>query len=321
MSELIWIYLTALLYFSRITSCSAIAEAYGNVSHDSLTRMLKSGWDGQILLEQSVFLLFTVSGGYFIIDDTVVEKPYSEMLSEAAWVYSGKRKKTVFGISVVMLIWTDGHIRIPLMYRVWRKGGLSKFELALELLSYARNRLKLKPDYVLFDSWYPSEKILKRIRDYGWYFVCRLKKNRKFESAQLKNYRHQPYWTETGYLSGGIRVFVVKYRRKYYATNRLSLNPKEIRRIYKIRQQIEEVFKLLKSHLNIEKCQSGYQRKKFSPRQISQEHHIVLCLTAFLIIEKERISKKMTWQKFRFHLTVKGRDVKLPSLSRLKKIA
>jgi len=67
MSELIWIYLTALLYFSRITSCSAIAEAYGNVSHDSLTRMLKSGWDGQILLEQSVFLLFTVSGGYFII--------------------------------------------------------------------------------------------------------------------------------------------------------------------------------------------------------------------------------------------------------------
>ena len=75
-------------------------------------------------------------------------------------------------MSVVLLVWTDGHVRIPLAFRVWQKGGASKDDLALELLSYARNRLKGKPHFVLFDSWYPSKKLLKRLRDYGWYFVC-----------------------------------------------------------------------------------------------------------------------------------------------------
>jgi hypothetical protein len=45
------------------------------------------------------------------------------------------------------------------------EGGPAKFELALELLSYARNRLKCKPQFVRFDSWYPSKVILTRIRD------------------------------------------------------------------------------------------------------------------------------------------------------------
>jgi hypothetical protein len=71
----------------------------------------------------------------------------------------------VYGVSVVLLVWTDGHSRIPLGYRVWKKGGPSKFELALEVLSYARNRLKCKPQFVLFDSWYPSKALLTRIRD------------------------------------------------------------------------------------------------------------------------------------------------------------
>jgi hypothetical protein len=39
----------------------------------------------------------------------------------------------------------------------------------------------------------------------------------------------QPYWQATGALSGGLTVFVVRYRRKYYATNRLTLTAKEVR--------------------------------------------------------------------------------------------
>jgi hypothetical protein len=72
-----------------------------------------------------------------------------------------------------------------------RRGAPPKFELALELLSYARNRLQCKPQFVLFDSWYPSKALLTRIRDYGWYFVCQLKKNRCFEGVALNKYLHQ----------------------------------------------------------------------------------------------------------------------------------
>src|SRR5262245_30456699 len=68
-----------------------------------------------------------------------------------------------------------------------------QYDLALELRSYARHRLTCKPHFVLFDSWYPSQKLLKCIRDYGWYFVCQLKKNRRFEGRPLVRYLQQPY--------------------------------------------------------------------------------------------------------------------------------
>ena len=185
MPEPLWIYLMALLYCTNITPCSAIADAFDSVSHDRLTRMLQGSWSGHTLLDLALRTLFAVAGGYLIVDDTVVDKPYARVLGEAAWVWSSKHNKVVFGVSVVLLVWTDGQVRIPLAFRCWHKGGSSKGDLALELLSYARNRLRCKPQFVLFDSWYPSKKLLQRIRDYGWYFVCQLKKNRRFEGAPL----------------------------------------------------------------------------------------------------------------------------------------
>src|SRR5215471_10216571 len=193
MPEPLWIYLMALLYFTNLTTCSAIADAFDSVSHDRLTRMLQGTWSGHILLDLALRLLFTVAGGYLIVDDTVAAKPYARLLGEAAWVWSNKDRKVLFGVSVVLLVWTDGQIRIPLAFRVWRKGGASKYDLALELLSYARNRLRCKPAFVLFDSWYPSKQLLKRIRDYGWYFVCQLKKTRIFEGRALRRYKQQQF--------------------------------------------------------------------------------------------------------------------------------
>jgi hypothetical protein len=182
----------ALLYFTNVTTCSAIADAFDSASHDRLTRMLQGPWSGHTLFDLALRALFSVAGGYLILDDTVIEKPYARVLSEAAWVWSSKQRKVVFGVSVVLLIWTDGQVRIPLAFRLWHKGGPSKFALALEWLSYARNRLRCKPQFVLFDSWYPSQKLLKRIRDYGWYFVCQLKKNRRFAGRALSRYLQHP---------------------------------------------------------------------------------------------------------------------------------
>jgi Transposase DDE domain len=68
--------------------------------------------------------------------------------------------------------------------------------------------------YVLFDAWYPSKRLLKRIRDSGWYFVCRLKKNRRFNGQPLRTYRRNPYWRERGWLTGGLKVLVVRYGAK-----------------------------------------------------------------------------------------------------------
>jgi DDE family transposase len=320
----IWTYLTAVLYCAEVATCIAMAQALETTSHDRLTRMLKGAWSGQTLLELALRTLFTVVGGDLIVDDTIVEKPYARLLEEAAWVWSSKHNKVVFGIPVVLLVWTNGQVRIPLAFRIWQKAGPSKFDLTLELLSYARNHLKIKPRAVLFDAWYPSKRILKRIRDYGWYFVCRLKKNRTFEGRPLKAYRRQPYWQAVGTLSGGINVRVVRYRRKYYATNRLSLTAQEVRAIYARRHEIEEVIKALKGQCHLEACQAGYKRSghaKSRDGEGVQAHHIALCLVAYLILERERLDRGITLRQLRQVLILKRLKVALPSLQRVRRAA
>jgi Transposase DDE domain len=164
------------------------------------------------------------------------------------------------GVSVVLLVWTDGPVRLPLAVRPWHKGGPSKFTLALELLSYARNRLRCKPQFVRFDSWYPLKPLLKRLRDYGWYVVFQLNKHRRFAGRPLVRSLQQPYWHARGCLSEDLKVFVVRYRRTDYATNRLSLSAQEVRALYRKRQEVEEVIRVLKSQLSLEGCHAGYRR-------------------------------------------------------------
>src|SRR5215510_12891507 len=247
MPEPLWIYLMALLYFTNMTTCSAISDTFDSASHDQLMRMLQGTWSGHTLLN-----------------------------------------------------------------------------LALELLSYARNRLRCKPQFVLFDSWYPSKPLLKRLRDYGWYFVCQLKKNRRFEGRPLVRYLQQPYWQATGSLAGDIKVFVVRYRRNYYATNRLSLSAKEVRALYRKRQEVEEVIRVLKSYLSLEACQAGYRRSseaKPRGREGAQEHHIALCLVAYLIVERERLDRGDTWRQRKRQLILTSPQGALPALERVRRAA
>jgi hypothetical protein len=135
MPTLVWLYLTALLYDRTSGSCVALAEALETVSHDRLTRMLQGDWSGQTLLEHAFHTLFVWERGYLIIDDTVIPKPFATAMEGLAWVYSSQAHKPVYGFSLVLLVWTDGIVRIPLGVRLWQKDGPSKYTLALDLLS------------------------------------------------------------------------------------------------------------------------------------------------------------------------------------------
>ena len=152
----------------------------------------------------------------------------------------------MYGFSFVLLVWTNGTLRIPLGIRLWHKGEPSKYALALELLNYARNRVRCHPEYVLFDAWYPSKALLKRIWNYGWYFICRLKKNRRFNGQAVRHHLRHPYWDFVRPTAWGLKVLVVRYGKKYYATNRLTVSASEVRRRYRMRAQIEEVIRACK---------------------------------------------------------------------------
>jgi hypothetical protein len=258
-------------------------------------------------------MLFVWERGSLLLDDTVIAKPFATAMESLAWVFSSQERRPVYGFSLVLLVWTDGTLRIPLGVRLWRKGGPSKYALALELLSYARNRLHCRPAYVIFDAWYPSKALLKRIRDYGWYFVCRLKKNRRFNGQPLRAYRRHPYWTAHGQLTGGLKVLVVRHGAKYFATNRLTLSAAEVRRVYRVRSQIEEVIRVCKEQLALSGCQARSER--------AQLHHITCCLVAFCVLERERHERQLSIYTLRRQLSCRGRSLALPALERLMRAA
>jgi putative transposase len=306
----VWLYLTALLYDRTSVSCVAVAEALETVSHDGLTRLLQADWSGQTLLELAWRTLFACERGDLSIDDTVLPKPFATAIEGLAWMYSSQEGQPVYGLSLVLLVWTNGVLRVPVGIRLWRRGGASKYALALEWLSYARNRLGCRPEQVLFAAWYPSKALLKRIRDYGWYFICRLKKNRRFNGHAVRQHRRHPYWTEVGRLSGGLKVLVVRHGKKYYATNRLTLPPTEVRRLYRLRAHIEEVIRVCKDQLGLSGCPARSER--------AQVHHITCCLVACGVLERERHDRRLTIYKLKRQLSCHGRPLVLPALERLR---
>ena len=132
MPELLWLYLTALLYYRTSGRCVAVAEARETVSHDRLTRLLQGEWSGHTLLEIACRTLCVWERGHLIIDETVIPKPFATAIERLAWVFSSQERKPVYGLSLVLLVWTKGTLRIPLGLRLWRKGGPAKHERARE---------------------------------------------------------------------------------------------------------------------------------------------------------------------------------------------
>jgi hypothetical protein len=82
-------------------------------------------------LESACRLLFVWDRGYLVRDDTVISTPDATAMEGLAWVFSSPERRPVYGLSLVLLVWTDGHLRIPLRRRLWHQGGPSQDALAL----------------------------------------------------------------------------------------------------------------------------------------------------------------------------------------------
>jgi len=104
-------------------------------------------------------------GGYLIIDDTSWAR-WAQQSEAVSWVWSSAHGRVLRGHQVVLLVWTDGVVRVPLGMRLWKKGGASKVELAQQLLREVERR-GMRPEYVLFDSWYAAASLLHLLEDFG----------------------------------------------------------------------------------------------------------------------------------------------------------
>jgi len=287
---LIFRYVHALIVSIENNSALSFAESVEEVSHDFFTRSLhKSGQWLRILV---TFVMKNALGnGYLILDDTILEK-YTEGLRCIFKLKDSKTGNYVYGLNIVLLCWSDGKKCIPLLFHIYRAKGVSKLDLAMKLLAFVHDVLKLEPEYVLFDSYYGSKALMQQILGYHWHFVTRLKKNRKLCGKQVRYIRKGiPYWSFIGFLEGKIPVVVYRHGAKYFVSSNLDLTRQELRDLYKIRTLIEETIRVLKQECGWQGCQlrsiTAYRR------------HLQAGLLAFLYLDSLKTKHRASLYKLR----------------------
>lgn len=285
-------YLIGLIYRNSRMSCVCLAELV-QVADDQLYRVLSLSFPYSRRLWEWMAANFGLADGYLIIDDTTWQR-FGKKLEGASFVWDSTSGKRVFGMQVVLLIWTDGKWRIPLGLRIWQKGRKSKLKLAEEMLRETHRR-GLKPMYVLFDSWYSGEVLLNLLDSFAWKYITKAKRNRLLDKVRIDKRFHHRFGKRIGNLKK-IRhqCLIVKDGKKYYLTNALSLASSEVKRIYRVRQQVEEVFRLLKQEFGWGRCRAASLQ--------SQKAHLHLGLYAFCLTQNKAYEENQTIYAFKQNL-------------------
>lgn len=268
-------YLIGLIYRNTRTSCVCLASLTG-MAHDQLYRLLCSDFPYSRRLWEWFAVKLVGEKGYLVLDDTTWRR-FTKKAEAVSFVWDSSVGKVVFGMNVVLLIWTDGKRKVPLGLRVWHKGGKSKVELAAELLRQARTR-GVSPEFVLFDSWYAARILLELIEDFGWRYISAAKRNRLFEGVKIGQYFHHRFGRAVGSLKRfRHQILLVKNDRKFLISNDVSLTSRAVKSHYRFRQQVEETFRLLKQEFGWGKCRARSVK--------AQTAHLHLGLYALCLVQ------------------------------------
>jgi putative transposase len=286
-------YLVGLIYRNTRTSCLSLSAVCAHISHDRLQRMLYEKFAWSRRLWDYFGARMVREGGYLVIDDTAWAR-WAQHSEAVSWVWSSTHGRVLRGHQVLLLIWTDGRVRVPLGIRLWRKGGASKVELAAQLLREAERR-GMRPECVLFDSWYAAASLLHLLEGLGWKYVARLKANRLFEGQAVRERWPHRFGRAVGRLRKvSHEVVVVKDGRRYFVANDTGLTSAQLKRRYRVRQQIEEVFRLLKQEFGWGGASSQKAR--------AQVAHLHLGLYALCITEQAAMRGGQTIYSFKREL-------------------
>jgi hypothetical protein len=294
-------YINFLIAASTVYSCTEAARCYSPLvnapSHDCFTRLLQNQSSDTESLWNEVRKFVTPKEGYMIVDDTVLDKPYSEKMGFVRYQWSGKHHRTVKGIGLVTLVWTDGTTVIPLDFRIYNidEDDKTKNDHFLDMLNKAEER-GFNPEFVLFDTWYASVKNLKAIRKKEWHFLTRLKTNRLVNPDNKGNVPLEtvdiPPEGRVVHLKayGFVKVFRIVSKdgdTQHWVTDVRDMDESKREDLAKKSWKIEEYHRGIKQFCGVEKCQAR--------KEESQRAHIMFSLRAFFRLELQRIKSGISW--------------------------
>jgi hypothetical protein len=114
------IYSSYLMSEPMTASCLRLSEIMSDISHDSVNRFLnRERYTGRNLFNENKGEL-NVIGGVLSVDDSVLDKPYSnpDYAPLIDYFWSGKHHKPVKGINVITLFYIDRSYALTNLYKL-----------------------------------------------------------------------------------------------------------------------------------------------------------------------------------------------------------
>jgi hypothetical protein len=261
----------------------------------------------------------------FIIDDSPVARNRSNEAELLARVFDHSQHRYIKGFNMLTLGWTDGFSFIPVDFAMLSSPNESNryneasasidkrshgFKRRLEammqkpdnVIKLIKNALNsgITADYVLMDTWFTNEPMIKSLRDIGLHVVGMVKSNYRYryngELMKLDEIRKCLHSGKKSDIIGSllcetkngipVKLVYIRHRNKksewlVIASTDLSLDDKEIVRIYGMRWEIEVFFKASKSLL---KLGTEYQGRSYDMLIA----HTTIVLTRYILLEWER---------------------------------
>ena len=291
-----------MLWSPKHGGCSRLAEILGDVSHDSVNRfLLRERYEPKDLFD-IVIGIINLEGGILSVDDTVIEKLYSNPKSAEliGYFWSGKYHKTIKRLNLITLYYSDiyGH-SVPINYRIYdKREGKTKNDyfqqMVIEVIGWG-----LKPRIVTGDSWYSGVENLKFLRNQKLGFLFGVEKNRTVSNEPRKYCQVSTleipeeglvtHLREFGFVKLFRKVFRKEDSRHYIFYQPDSENPQEVL------QQItrSELLTIHDTHWGIESFHRAVKQLcgicRFMVRDSHAiKTHIFCSLQAFVRLEKMR---------------------------------
>ena len=307
--------------FSATTATGLSRLMNDDLSHDQVSRMLNSqqleSKDWWLMIKPHVRTIQR-EDGVLTLDDSIVEKEYTDENEIICWHYDHAKEQTVKGINFITALYTVGEVSLPVTFRLVaktehyvnkegkpkRRSPVTKNEHYRAMLQQCvRNQIPFQ--YVLNDLWFAAAENMCFVKlDLKKEFIMALKANRKVAlSAEDKQ---QGRYQRLDQLDVPEDTLVVIYLEqvpfplhlmrqvftnvdgstgvRYLVTSDLTLTADPLATIYQKRWKVEEYHRSLKQNASLDKSPTR--------TRTTQTNHFVAALWSFAKLELLKVRTK-----------------------------
>jgi hypothetical protein len=312
---LLALYVTGLILLDVRQTQTRVTRFLPGRCHDALNRLLRlMPCSTRGLMALLVQWVKRQAQGYLCLDDVIVEKAFAKKLPWAGWNYSFAKKRQVYGLHIVVLLWcsVDGHWRIPVAFRLWRpKGACSKRDYRSKL-QWAESMLKdvvtlgLTFQYLVFDTHYTAGWFTKMVARLGYVWQGTLSprthvvwRGKEERVSDLAARLHLRWRQQLGLRALALRVYAPKYgvlrlvvtrnrhgNYEYMVSNALQADLTTMVQRKRSRWEVETIFRDSKQFAGLGACQCWIDQ--------AMVRHVAFVLLTFVVLQMLRRNPQET---------------------------